>query len=82
MTDDHPIIEHIKSFATTEDDAKFDQIVNSFAGMHDGFRSECLNRMRGWVAADDGASLRQRAQLFNLQRQLSNVHHKLRKVGR
>ena len=82
MADDHPIIAHIKSFAADPKDAEFDEIVSSFASMPDPFRSETLNKMRGWVSADDGASLRQRAQLFNLSRQMNTLHDSLRKAGR
>jgi hypothetical protein len=79
---EHEIITHIKSFAADPKDAKFEEIVGSFAGMADPFRSEMLNKLKGWTAADDGSTLRQRAGLWNLQRQLSNVHNKLRKAGR
>ena len=59
MADDHPIIEHIKSFAADPKDGEFDQIVSSFTGMPDPFRSEMINKLKGWTAADDGATLRQ-----------------------
>ena len=79
---DHPIVRDLKSYAADPKDAEFDTIVTSFAGMHDGFRAEMLNKLKGWTSADDGASLRQRAQLVNLSRQLNNVHQNLRRAGR
>ena len=79
---DHEIVTHLKSFAADPKDAEFDEIVSSFAGMADPFRAEMLTKLKGWTAADDGSTLRQRAQLWNLSRQLSNVHRNLRKAGR
>ncbi len=45
-------------------------------------RIELLNQLDSALDADDGTSLRKKAQLLSLGRQLRDVHHNLRATGR
>jgi hypothetical protein len=78
----HKIIEHIQAYATDPKDESIEGIVKGFTVLADPLRTECLEKMKAWVADEDGSSLQARAQLWGLTRKMDRVHRDLRKVGR
>jgi hypothetical protein len=79
MSDDHPIIEQIKSHSTKPE--TLDSIATGFAVLDDLQRTDVLNKTKAWLD-DESATVRQRAQLMDLTRKMERVHTNLRRLGR
>jgi hypothetical protein len=56
--------------------------IMQFVCLHPETRSSVLGQLDSVIQADDGSSLRQRAQLLALSRALSDTHTTMRKAGR
>jgi hypothetical protein len=79
MSDDHPIIEQIKSHSAKPE--TLDSIATGFAVLDDFQRTDVLNKTKAWLD-DESATPRQRAQLMLLTRSMERVHTSLRRIGR
>ena len=81
--EDHPFLQEIKRYAGSDNDELMQQtaIVN-FATFDQSSRTHLLIETENIIGADDGVGLRQKAQLFNLSRDLRDLDRKMRAAGR
>ena len=86
MTDpDHPLFDEIRKVVavpTAEPAALVEAAVLEAAFTAPATRAQILDGITSQINADDGVSLRRKAQLFRLRREYSDVHHKLLSVSR
>jgi hypothetical protein len=76
--DDHQILQEAKSYVIDGDEFySNDQIVARFSRLNPDERIQYLRGARAALTADDGSTLRQRAQLLSIQRDLDDMHKRL-----
>ena len=80
-SEDHPLISHLLA-ASGVDALPEESIAAELLFLDPATRSQVLHKTKGWIMEDDGVSLRRKAQLMNLDRQMRQIDRDMRKAGR
>ncbi|WP_068023690.1 hypothetical protein [Rhodoplanes sp. Z2-YC6860] len=83
MTDysDHPIVAAAKKYSRPGEDLA-GRTVGGFVNLDPDARVRALHQLDALMTSDDGASLKQKSRLINMQRELAATHRLMRKANR
>ncbi len=81
---DHWVVQDTGKFALDPDDyTSHERILERFVRLNPSQREQNLRGVSSMVAnPDDGSTLRQRAQIFNISRKMTDAHKALLRAGR
>jgi hypothetical protein len=80
MQDDHQLIAWVKNYVTNDEQPTDDAMRRRFVHLSDQARTQELQSLTSWFR--DDSTLRQKAQIMKIGRELNQIHMGLRKLGR
>jgi hypothetical protein len=78
---DHPFVAAARKYSGSAEDLA-GLTVGEFVNLNPDARARMLHQLDDLMTADDGANLRQKSRLINMQRALSDTHRLMRKANR
>ena len=78
---DHPLVKTLKNRNDNADMTE-QELAAGFVHLDRVNRIDALEKLRAHLEADDGTSIREKAQLLTLSRHAHDVHRALTKAGR